>query len=315
MHIISASVVGNRALAILRKNRRGAILSSHSSGFYCRLDDGSVLLVHEEKFGLIPFGLGCPLTSSSMLNGQEIPSGTPVAICAESGQFLLDGFTFVYPSVPTPPMPFPWESGQPLRERLQPGLDMLLFLLANSPRQGIAASFMRQRDAFFSLQNLSTPLHDMWEEAIWKPLQTLVSCLRGATGADTLDEALTSLIGLGPGLTPLADDILCGLLAAGSVLGKPFPCFAFHRLRRDIAPAIQKRAPSATTGQSAAYLCSAATGDRFGMLDALMAAIYTRDVAKLDTSLAQVMDTGHSSGSGLVLGVLCAMDLAVRSIP
>lgn len=312
MRTIPASLAGDHALDILRKNRHGAVLSSHSSGLYCRLDDGSVLLIHEEEIGVIPFGLGCPLSSSGAFDAKALPGGTPAINHIGARQLQLGEVTFAYSPSPPPPLLFPWEFAHPIRERLRSGLETAASFLACSREGGVAASFMRRRDALFSGRPTPSPLRNIWEEAIWMPFQNLVAYLQGVDGTGGPDEVLAALIGLGAGLTPLADDILCGLLAAGFVLESPFPCSALNRLRRDVAPIIDRRALDATTEQSAAFLRTAAVGGRFGVIDALVAAMYTPDGAGLDAALTRLMAIGHSSGSGFVLGVLCAVSLAAQ---
>ncbi len=89
MHILSASFAGERALAILRNNRTGVVRGSHDAGFYCRMEDGSLLLAHEDGFGVIPFGLGFPPVPSGAFGGKRFPEGMTLCNRFEDRQLLL----------------------------------------------------------------------------------------------------------------------------------------------------------------------------------------------------------------------------------
>lgn len=308
-HPVSLSLAGNVAREALRRNMRGEILSSHATGLYCRMRDETVLLVHDEAFGLIPFGLGCPPLEGNDRGWKTIKPGTPVLVHPEGTGLNIGDMLLLYQTAKTPETDFPWMATSPRDIRLRTGLEDTARLLDDPARQGIAAACLLRREDFFAWREPGIPLDDMWDKAVWPPLQRLMRfCLEGG---DADPEALVSaLIGLGQGLTPLADDVLTGLLAAGFVLRQPFSSAPLLRLTSQIAPAVLRKMREATTSQSIAFLHSAALGERFGILDDLIAAIYDNDAPKRARVLAQVMDVGHSSGSGLVLGVLFGVKLA-----
>jgi hypothetical protein len=114
------------------------------------------------------------------------------------------------------------------------------------------------------------------------------------TGAPLAGHVLR-LLGRGPGLTPLGDDMLAGVLVTLGALGAP----AFGRL----GAAVRALAPGRTTLVSAALLRHAVRGECVPELAALL----TGDPGgAAGTALLRV---GATSGTGLAAGVLAAARL------
>jgi hypothetical protein len=109
-----------------------------------------------------------------------------------------------------------------------------------------------------------------------------------ASGAPLASHVLR-LLGRGPGLTPLGDDVLAGLLVTLVALGAP----ASHRL----AATVGAHAPARTTFVSAALLHHAARGECVPELAAVL------DGGGVDALLR----VGHASGAGLLRGVHAAL--------
>ncbi|WP_196255612.1 DUF2877 domain-containing protein [Micromonospora sp. WMMD558] len=101
---------------------------------------------------------------------------------------------------------------------------------------------------------------------------------------------VTALLGRGPGLTPLGDDVLAGALVALVAADSP----AGARLA---AETIQ-RAPHRTTFVSAALLWHAARGECVPELAAL--------IAGAPGATEALLRVGHTSGAGLAHGVCAA---------
>lgn len=123
---------------------------------------------------------------------------------------------------------------------------------------------------------------------------------------------ISSLIGLGPGLTPAGDDILTGLLAGLHVLKHrapaPHHCTSTLAILTDI---VERRAPNRTTALSQTLLFYAARGIAVEpLLDVLwtlgsgspIRSLTPTNVGGLDALLA----IGHSSGSDMLTGALLA---------
>lgn len=313
-HTAAVSLAGGRACNALRANRGGTVLSSHLSGLYCRMDDGAIILVHNEGYGLIPFGMGCapPLFAEGW---KAVAPGTTISVSWTERTMVAGDFAFAYGGASSALPEYPWHGKRPDLAALRRGVCMAAERVAD-PSQGIAAAFLERRKAFFAGMPPEPPLEDFWEKALWEPLQRLVMFCLPPANHDAMEQGLPvgPLIGLGPGLTPLADDVLCGLFAAGFALKTPFPCAALALLTETLAPATARGAKEMTTTQSVAFLQSAAAGERFGMLDALMAATYEGCTSAFDAARDASLNVGHSSGSGLALGVFLAMEIAARGM-
>lgn len=107
------------------------------------------------------------------------------------------------------------------------------------------------------------------------------------------ERTVRALLGCGPGLTPLGDDVLAGVLvtlrARGAATAGP------------LGAAVTALAPARTTFVSAALLRHADRGECVPQLAAVLAAV-GRD-EPLDRPLAALLNVGHTSGCGLAHGV------------
>ncbi|WP_143658185.1 DUF2877 domain-containing protein [Embleya scabrispora] len=115
--------------------------------------------------------------------------------------------------------------------------------------------------------------------------------------------AALRLIGLGPGLTPSGDDVLCGFLLALRHLD---PRAAGARHAHTLGARVAAHAPGRTTDLSAALLGHAARGDGCTQLIDLIGAM-GRDTGVLPC-LRRLLTVGHTSGADLALGVLAGAE-------
>jgi hypothetical protein len=108
------------------------------------------------------------------------------------------------------------------------------------------------------------------------------------------------LLGLGPGLTPSGDDLLCGLLVALHATG---PIEA----AQDLAAAIAKAAPYATSPFSGAFLRAAGDGLGCEALHAAIIALLQNRAEAVACHVAVLDRMGATSGwdalAGAVLGL------------
>jgi Protein of unknown function (DUF2877) len=112
----------------------------------------------------------------------------------------------------------------------------------------------------------------------------------------TVDVLAAYLVGRGPGLTPLGDDILAGALVTLHALGADAD---------PLAGAVLSRAED-TTFVSAAMLWHAARGECVPELARLL----TASPGSLPRARADVLSIGHTSGAGLLRGVELGLELA-----
>jgi hypothetical protein len=111
--------------------------------------------------------------------------------------------------------------------------------------------------------------------------------------------AVTALLGLGAGLTPLGDDVLCGWLA--SAVSRRHP--SLDELRSVVAAAAARR----TTTLSATLLGCAARGEGVPEFRTLLSAVASRNGLAVDESVDLILGVGASSGAGLLLGAVLAL--------
>lgn len=111
----------------------------------------------------------------------------------------------------------------------------------------------------------------------------------------------TALLGLGAGLTPLGDDVLCGWLATAVSLRHP----ALGPLRDEVAV----HAPLRTTTLSATLLACASRGEVVPEFRSLLDAVNRKDWTTVQRSAELVLRVGQSSGAGLLLGTTLALEV------
>jgi len=116
------------------------------------------------------------------------------------------------------------------------------------------------------------------------------------------ERSVPSLLGRGPGLTPLGDDVLAGMLVTLTALGHP----EAMTLRAVVLAGLGR-----TTFVSAALLRHAADGECVPQVAGLLGAL-GGDPAAVPVAAAALLAVGHSSGAGLAHGVLAGLRLAGR---
>ena len=123
--------------------------------------------------------------------------------------------------------------------------------------------------------------------------------------SNAVTEAVSQLVGLGPGLTPSGDDVLGGLMAGLQFFGRA-PLAA--GLARIVLPA----ARAGTNLIAQAHLGAAASGQLSAPLWDMLLAI-AREGAGLDDALRRVAKIGHSSGWDTLTGAAIAAKAAASA--
>src|SRR5919107_4085133 len=113
-------------------------------------------------------------------------------------------------------------------------------------------------------------------------------------------QAVRPLLGLGPGLTPLGDDVLGGWLATAVATRHP----GLDEVRRSVGLSAGER----TTTLSATLLACAARGEVVPELRTLLAGLATDDAALVERLVDPLLQVGDTSGAGLLLGTVCALE-------
>lgn len=160
---------------------------------------------------------------------------------------------------------------------------------------------MRELRAAVS-ERLHSPVRDVPVELCGQ-----LGALRAALRRGDVTSALRAgqrMIGLGPGLTPAGDDLLCGVLAGLTLLG--------HPQASRMGAGILALAPGRTTDLSLALLRHASLGQVNSELGSVIQAL--AGTGRLHGALQRLFAVGNTSGNALGLGLSAAVDLTSRSV-
>ena len=113
----------------------------------------------------------------------------------------------------------------------------------------------------------------------------------------------TDLLGLGPGLTPSGDDVLCGVLVALHAVGRSADT-------RALGTSIAAVAPALTSPLSCAYLAAAAEGQAAESLHLAVNAVLAGDLQQLPRLVIEVGRHGHTSGWDALAGAVMVLKSA-----
>lgn len=146
------------------------------------------------------------------------------------------------------------------------------------------------------------PVADPFALRVTPRLHTLYGAVLRSLSQERMDEAIqhvVTLAGLGPGLTPLGDDVLAGMLLALSLLA-PYLPENWLSYRYDLAVAAAAR----TTGRSASWLQLAGNGAFARPFLVFGRALQRCDRRHAPALLRHVLATGSTSGWGVAYGLL-----------
>jgi hypothetical protein len=117
--------------------------------------------------------------------------------------------------------------------------------------------------------------------------------------------APVDLLGLGPGLTPSGDDLLCGALVALNAVGQA-------EAARDLYALLMRASTAATSALSRSLLAAAVEGQGGEPLHALIIALLQDH--PIDGAIEALSRHGHSSGWDTIAGVAIALSAARASL-
>lgn len=260
-----------------------------SQGAYLRSPGGATLLLHESRYGLIPFGIGADGLGSVL---EWLRDAGGVWAAAEGDGTPRPGAA-VSLALRVQALP-PAGEAPPDAARL---LRMCLGALEDCPHSLGAAALGLSRG-----EGIGTGL---FLPRARSGISALRAALQNGGEKQQLRWALEQLLGLGWGLTPSMDDFLTGavytLLYARHDWGLLLP----GAIR--LAEEIRTLAPKKTGAYSAAYLCAAAAGQRFSLLDQILDGNCGRQNGI--TTLTQV---GSSSGADMLSGIYWSLQVLFR---
>ncbi|NDU73510.1 DUF2877 domain-containing protein [Actinomadura sp. DSM 109109] len=122
-------------------------------------------------------------------------------------------------------------------------------------------------------------------------------------------EAGERIVGLGPGLTPTGDDILCGLLVSLRLVGGAVRNPGAVRLADWLGAAVTADAGTRTTALAATLLHCAAAGHAGAEVAAVLRGVAGHEPP--GTAVRRLLAVGHTSGTDLAHGVLAGCRAAL----
>lgn len=138
-----------------------------------------------------------------------------------------------------------------------------------------------------------------------------VAELEDAVAGGATEPTITAgraLVGLGGGLTPSGDDVLCGLLGGGRTLAGALRLPSLDAALRELGDAVSVDAPERTTALSAALLWHASRAELARPARGLLRALLGR--TPVAPATAALLAVGHSSGRDLAIG----LGLGIRAV-
>ncbi len=286
----------------------GRLLSSQQVGGIAAVFDRSLYIKAGEMFCCIgASGIGDgPLNLivsdddlQLILSGSVI--GEPVALGRESAAFGL--FRIAAQDCPIwAAAPWPAVCA---RSELERGLSLVEDLIrAHAPGEGLSrlvvARGVRQErgKGAVALAKNARPRLALLEAWLARAI---------AGDLEAAGQAPSNLLGLGPGLTPSGDDLICGGLIALDALGDP----SAQAVRDRLAAAVLGNVASSTTPLSAAFLVAAAEGHGSGALHSFVAAVAGGRLFEIEEALSTLGEVGHSSGWDAAAGVVVVLRAAL----
>ena len=269
-----------RTALFLRENHRGTVLMANSAGIYLDLE-GQILLLCDESWGMVPNGIG--IADFPEAAGRLALQPGDKVVChggalQAAGQWIRVEETEEYISWGNRVFPDRCARGREcLRQRKQGLAPLVRPLLEQADMEG----------------------DNPWCTLALPRLEKLMEGLQEEK-EDAIDSGVKTLLGLGPGLTPSGDDVLCGLL-----WGLRHSSLEGRNGVRILVDAVCRESGELTHPVSAAYLKAIARGEVFGRL----AKAWSFLTGAEENGLHQLLEVGSSSGGDMLLGLLLAAEM------
>jgi hypothetical protein len=258
--------------------------------------DDTVVCVVDNKLGngplnavLAPMDGGESLRDWTRLAGRPGDPAYPKQCSLHVGQLVLDlSHACLWLPAACPP--------QPATEALRPALERLDRIGRDSaPDDGLSRLVLGGRPSEPStVTRMAQPRLDELDRWICDEISGRRSFSTGSRPGPA------ALLGLGPGLTPSGDDVLCGAMIALHAGGRSD---AAGRL----GASVLRYAGARTTGLSRAFLRAAAEGQGSEALHVLLVAVLSGQTDQLDALVGDVARIGHTSGWDALAGAVLVL--------
>ena len=269
----------------LQPGRAGEVLLVTSSGIYLRMEE-QILLLCDRSWGILPIGIGLENFDDAM-SALQPRQGETVRV-TEAG------------------LEFPGETVRLNPQNKSVGASRKDLPQLPRIRQAAEALVLLKKARGFSM--LAQPLvlgQPLAEEPETNPYrryaapyfsQLADAIVRGDEFA--IGDCVKKLLGLGPGLTPSADDVFLGMLYVFRALPEKCP-EGVSAFRESIA----RLCPWRTNQISGAYLSAILVGAPFERMES----VYRGLCGTEPLDIQRLIQIGSSSGSEMLLGMLIAL--------
>jgi hypothetical protein len=259
---LAVLTAGRRAQRLADCGKSVRVIARFDRSAYVCAPDGQLACVGGETLGLGPLNA---LVGTDDFTAARLAVGDRVFLDARD-------------AVPWRPRPFP----TPTADGLRRGLATLDAATAQVPPRGLA----------------DRASSDPVTARARRGLEVLTGLIAAPGGE--MPREVTSLIGLGPGLTPAGDDALGGAMIALAAFGRP-------KASEWLASHVLPLAVALTSSISLSHLEAAADGEGAAALHHTLAALAGSDAAGAVDGLRRLDRIGHSSGWDALAGAVAAL--------
>lgn len=259
-----------------------------SSGIYFEDAQGRVLMLYDQSYGCLPFGLaGTEINGNAktlkILPGTEMILDNKRLISEDGSLFALISYCPYSPARPV----------LPAREGIR--------FLQSSGKAFLSATGRSSLAVYSGMDCASikkNEVEDIFARTGYAGIQRLEYGLHSANASE-LSAGLDMVLGLGRGLTPSFDDFLTGLMSALNFCGREWGLEI--PAKGIISALLQEKATKKTNKYSAAYLLASATGGRFSAVEDVLALAGGKSWSAAAEKLTLI---GGSSGADMLAGVV-----------
>lgn len=306
MKVYVAAIVGSDVQAALENEAKGSIIGLFSSSCYCLMEKSDILMLYEDQWGSVPFGIGFN-NIGEVLHKSKLATSMQI-YCSKQGIYIMEAGLMLYiikqVSIPA----------QKTLKKLSPqmvrcNIRIVRNLLRQWPGGCIKELYDFVDHLFQENENINCiETMNVYSKKSLPYINKLLNAL-AKNNEEMIKNSLEGLLGMGPGLTPSLDDWLTGFIYtvtfAQNKLKIEYPCI---QTMKSLLPTMSRKKTSLI---SAAYVCAAVKGEGFSLLDNLLTAIMTETEA-VDRAAWQILKIGSNSGADMLTGILFAVEALLR---
>lgn len=282
-----SAYVADTVLELMRKEGTGEVLMVNSAGVY--LDAGNQMwLLCDISWGAVPIGIAIENFEEN-IKDLHIEQGR--SFVYRENQLIFSGRELDLQCLPLG-----------VRENIieEPRLDLIRQAAQDiADLHKVRGISMLVSPLLLKDEIKDTVLLNPYSLRAYPILSRLAEAMSCGFDAE-VEDCVASLLGLGAGLTPSADDVMLGMLYAFRMLGNKAPP-SVKVFRESLA----NMCDAHTNKVSASYLKAVISGAYFERIEQVYCGLC--GVMPLDTSL--LFEVGGSSGSEMLLGILIALHI------